>query len=276
MRRLLILLAFVVLGSVPASAQVWAAGQWSGVTPPIFAAPSSGVTGAGVVTASQILAPDGSASAPSYSFANFPTSGLYAVGATDFRYAIGGSDKIRLLSGTGLVLTAAEQLAWGSSGVTTPDVSLSRGAANRLDLATGDSFRLVSGSLQFGASVSVSNSTGAVTYANSSGLIALGSTQSTDPTCTSNCGTSPTVVGTDSEFTVTMGSSGSPASGFVITFNGTWPSNPQCVGAMAKAGMAVGKLPLTLVTSTTTLTVVTNGTAPATTDIYNFICRAGR
>jgi hypothetical protein len=36
------------------------------------------------------------------------------------------------------------------------DVSLTRGAANRLDLATGDSFRIVSGQLQFGTDVVLS------------------------------------------------------------------------------------------------------------------------
>lgn len=97
--------------------------------------------------------------------------------------------------------------------------------------------------------------------------------QTTPPTCSSNCGTSvPTQVGTDTAMTITMGSGGSPASGFVVTFNGTWAAAPSCTGAMAKAGMAVGKLPMVIVTTTTTITVTTNGTAPATGDVYNFIC----
>ena len=73
-----------------------------------------------------------------------------------------------------------------------------------------------------------------------------------------------------------MGATGVPASGFVITFNDTWTTAPQCTGSMALAGMVVGKLPLTLVTAATTLTVVTNGTAPATSDVYKFICRGGQ
>jgi len=36
------------------------------------------------------------------------------------------------------------------------DVDLSRGVANRLDLASGDSLRIVSGQLQFGADVALS------------------------------------------------------------------------------------------------------------------------
>jgi hypothetical protein len=69
-----------------------------------------------------------------------------------------------------------------------------------------------------------------------------------------------------------MGASGVPASGWVITFNGTWASAPACTVQMAKAGMVVGKMPLTVVTTTTTITVVTNGTAPATTDVYSIHC----
>jgi hypothetical protein len=49
-----------------------------------------------------------------------------------------------------LVLGSAQSLQWGSSGVATPDVALSRGAANRLDLATGDSLELISGGLGVG------------------------------------------------------------------------------------------------------------------------------
>lgn len=95
------------------------------------------------------------------------------------------------------------------------------------------------------------------------------------PTCTSNCGTSPTSSGTGSSFTITMGAAGVPASGFVITFSTAWAAAPQCVGSMALAGMVVGKLPLTLATTTTTLTVVTNGTAPSNSDKYHFICMLG-
>ncbi len=102
----------------------------------------------------------------------------------------------------------------------------------------------------------------------------VASTQTTPPSCSSNCGTSvPTQVGTDSDMIITMGSGGSPASGFVVTFNGTWAAAPSCVGSMAKTGMVVGKIPLTIVTTQTTMTVVTNGTAPSTSDVYAFICR---
>jgi hypothetical protein len=41
---------------------------------------------------------------------------------------------------------------------------------------------------------------------------------------------------------------------------------------MALAGMAVGKLPMVIVSTTTTITVTTNGVAPATSDKYYFQC----
>lgn len=101
----------------------------------------------------------------------------------------------------------------------------------------------------------------------------ISSMQTTPPTCTSNCGTSPSVAGSDSDMRVTMGASGSPASGFVITFNGTWAAAPVCSATMATTGMVVGKLALTVVTTTTTITIVTNGTAPANSDTYAIMCR---
>lgn len=120
---------------------------------------------------------------------------------------------------------------------------------------------------------------GKPTFATRSGGTAatqLGSSQATDPTCTANCGTSPTVVGSDSHFRVTMGATGSPASGWVITFNGTWDVAPVCHVTMGLAGMAVGKLAIVAATTTTTMTVTTNGTAPANSDIYNVTCGAPR
>ncbi len=100
-------------------------------------------------------------------------------------------------------------------------------------------------------------------------------TQTTVPTCTSanNCGTGNGTFATGSSDTagsVTLGTT--PASGFIITFNGTWAAAPTCTVWMNKAGMAVGKTVLTAVTNTTTITVVTNGTAPSTGDIYAYHC----
>lgn len=54
----------------------------------------------------------------------------------------------------------ALSILFGPGGATAPDVGLSRGAANRLDLATGDSFNLVSGDLTIAATFSHVTSTG--------------------------------------------------------------------------------------------------------------------
>jgi hypothetical protein len=82
------------------------------------------------------------------------------------------------------------------------------------------------------------------------------------------------IVGTDSAWIVTMGSSGVPASGWVVTFNGTWPAAPACVVQSALSTMVVGKMPIAVQTSTTTITVTTNGTAPATSDKYASTARS--
>lgn len=178
----------------------------------------------------------------------------------------GAADTITLQTGTGSVTgsgtTSLHSLAgtWNTSGVVPGFIksnitNTASGAGSRhLELQRG-------GTLQFGVT-SGATSTGTQ----------IRTAQQTAPTCSANCGTSPSVTGTDSAMTVTMGSSGSPASGWVVTFNGTWATAPACTVQMAKAGMVVGKLALTAVTTTTTVTVVTNGTAPATTDMYHILC----
>lgn len=132
------------------SAQIVPSGQWQGITPPIFGNPSA-VTGSGTITSAQLLAPDGSASAPSYSFASETNLGLYK--ASTGVIAVGNNNITGgipyALAPTQIRLGQAVSLGWSSadSALTAADVSLSRGAANRLDLATGDSFYLVSGGL---------------------------------------------------------------------------------------------------------------------------------
>jgi hypothetical protein len=104
-------------------------------------------------------------------------------------------------------------------------------------------------------------------------LRAIRGSQATPPTCSSNCGTSPSVAGSDGVMTVTMGSSGSPASGWVVTFNGTWAAAPACIVQSALTSMVVGKMPIAVQTTTTTMTVTTNGTAPANSDKYSVHCQ---
>lgn len=104
------------------------------------------------------------------------------------------------------------------------------------------------------------------------GATQVAATQTTPPTCTTNCGTSPSIAGTDTAGVVSMGASGVPASGWVVTFNATWAAAPSCVVQSALTTMVVGKQPIAVQTSTTTMTVTTNGTAPSTSDKYAFVC----
>lgn len=261
MKRLLLALALIAWPGT-----VYAQFPSQDVTLPTFIIPASAVNGGGGVSASLIPTADNT----------------YDLGSSTFRWKdlwLGGS------------------LNWSST-------SLSQGAANRLDLASGDSFNIVSGGLGVGTAetnagritatgVIGTGSSGQFYYSSSTvmsapanGKLAWTTNNGTsgslihqftdNPTCATNCGTSPTLSGVDSSFTLTMGASGVPASGFIVTFNSTWAAAPQCTGSMGKTGMAVGKLPLTIVTDTSTMTVVTNGTAPATTDVYHFRCSLGQ
>jgi hypothetical protein len=100
----------------------------------------AGVLGANVsITALRVG--DGSAAAPSYSFASDPNSGFWRQGEGTVSYSGNAVDYVFLSPGE-VRLRDNTVMQWGSSGMGSPDVSLSRGAANRLTLATGDVFNL--------------------------------------------------------------------------------------------------------------------------------------
>lgn len=91
------------------------------------------------------LAGDGSVTAPSYGFASQPNTGWYHTGtgaSSLMRLSVNGTNTLQLDSAAGLYLPV--DTAGISIGVTSP-VVLSRGAANRLDLASGDSLLVISG-----------------------------------------------------------------------------------------------------------------------------------
>jgi hypothetical protein len=187
-----------------------------------------------------------------------PTSGVGTTGA-DIVFKVGtngGTEAGRVLNSGTFAWGTAGQFTVGTTGAisTVPNISMSD-----------------AGYLAFGArSYVTSPVNGKVQFHQSIDTGTLTMQFGGAPVCSTNCGTSPTVTGTDTFMTVLLGTT--PASGFLLTFNGTWAAAPSCVGSMAKAGMVVGKDVLTAVTTTTTLTVVTNGTAPSTGDIYHFHC----
>lgn len=172
----------------------------------------------------------------------------------------------------------------GTLGATTPlnwtDAGISRTAAATLAVGNGtqgDTSGAMSGA-SFTATASMVSALFRSTVAKvlfrgiGTGPTQLASTQTTAPTCTTNCGTPGNVcVGSDSDMVCTMGTT--PASGFVVVFNGTWAAAPSCNVQMALAGMVVGKLALTAATTTGQITIVTNGTAPVAGDLYSIQCR---
>lgn len=96
-----------------------------------------------------ILAPDGSAGAPSYSFTNDPTSGAYLFADSDYRIAINGADAFGLNSvnaafTTNIIPTVAGTFASGSSSLPWSD-----SWSNRANVTSG--FKVYTGS--FGAEV---------------------------------------------------------------------------------------------------------------------------
>lgn len=94
--------------------------------------------------------------------------------------------------------------------------------------------------------------------------------QTTPPTCSTNCGTDPSIVGSDSAMVVTMGS-GSPASPFTVTFTGTYGAAPSCTAAR-RTGTAANVVQV--VETTTTTVVVTVATAVGASTLFSINCNA--
>lgn len=125
-------------------------------------------TFAGTVASDRVLLGDGTAALPSLAFTSEPGLGMYRVAAGVIGFGSSGSSTGVNLTSSGLNISAAYSLYWGS------DVFLNRGAANRLDLATGDSLYLVSGGLGVGAANTVAGSitaTGNISVGNSNAFV---------------------------------------------------------------------------------------------------------
>jgi hypothetical protein len=102
----------------------------------------------GLASGDRLGLPDGSASAPSLTFASDPLDGLFKSGSDQIGVVVAGGHYIGL--GANITLRSGGQIGWSTN--TAPldgniDVALLRGAADRLDLATGASFNLVSGTI---------------------------------------------------------------------------------------------------------------------------------
>lgn len=90
--------------------------------------------------------------------------------------------------------------------------------------------------------------------------------QATVPTCSTNCGTSPSVVGTDSAGLITLGST--PSNDYVLVFNATWGAAPICVAQQQTTGANY----VTKSVSTTTTLTITGAAGPTAADKVKYIC----
>lgn len=86
---------------------------------------------------------DGTAAAPGISFTSDADNGAYFISANTWGLSAAGALQFQIENGAVRVASAG-LLGFGA------DVALSRGAANRLDLASGDSFNLVLGNITYG------------------------------------------------------------------------------------------------------------------------------
>lgn len=80
----------------------------------------------------EIQVPDGSASDPSYTFTNDPDTGLRVVTPNNLILVSGGTDRLDIASNGEIRIASTGSLSWGSSGINTPDIFLTRDAANVL------------------------------------------------------------------------------------------------------------------------------------------------
>lgn len=145
------------------------------------------------------------------------------------------------VSGSGTTVLYQLGGTWNTTGVvpgmlTVNVVNTGSGAGSRLlELQRG-------GAIQFGVT-SGANTTGTQ----------IRTAQATVPTITTNGGTSPVCVGTDTFMTCTEGTSPPVAATFTVTFNGTWAAAPPCIAIRGTAGAS--PLVQSVVTTTTTAQV---------------------
>lgn len=98
--------------------------------------------------------------------------------------------------------------------------------------------------------------------------ITIGNASATVPQCTNNCGASATIVGTNAAMRVTMGSTGTPRSPFLVQFSGAWNAAPACIAQLDTASTAS----VNVTNSTTTGVQVNTVHGPSQGSVYAIHC----
>lgn len=200
-------------------------------------------TSASAVTSTVPIAfPQGSAGAPALYGTGDTTSGLAGSGTGFGRlfYTYSSVPKVRFNgAGAGLDIASDWTLAFASGTnveVNAIDTVLSRGAANRLDLASADSLNLVGGggSLQMAAKVVIS---------------------STAPTIASGFGTTPSIAASNgtAAFTVNVGTGGTADTGVITLPTATTGWALSCINLSNSATAVTAQT-----ASTTTSATIAN------------------
>lgn len=220
----------------------------------------------------------------------FQAMGTGIVTGVGFNSSVGYNSLNSLTSGTHNVGIGASSLAFVTSGNFNVGVGYATGAGGvaNTQVTTDSNLTLIGEGATKNNAGALTNSTaiGNAAQVTASNQVSIGNASVTQtqlhgqiaaapggaPTCSASCGTSPTVVGSDTAMIVTMGAAGVPASPFTITFSAAWPAAPSCNAIAAKTGMIAGKAPILAVPSTTTVIITTNGTAPANSDVYSIQC----
>lgn len=86
----------------------------------------------------QLKLADGTAAAPSLTFASDTDTGIYSASANGMAFSAGGTPVVRILSTPALNLAATTVISWGSSGFTSADLLLNRGGAGILEQKNAD------------------------------------------------------------------------------------------------------------------------------------------
>jgi hypothetical protein len=187
-----------------------------------------------------------------------------------------------MFSGT---TAAAPRVIVNGAGVTSAGMQLRTNGALRWDINAPSG----SASLAFNDGTSnqltLGNTGGALLGAAAGGVPAPGALNATGvqlngtqfargdgaPTCTNNCGTTPSITGNNSTMRVTMGATGTPATPFLVLFTTpAWTGIPACLAQIDTPGTTAATV--TRANATTTGVQINTVVNPPVGAVYSIHC----